>query len=120
MARVLLVDDDVDALAVRKRIFERRGHHVVAAPSPGCAREQFHADHPDSVILDLRLPDVEDGLALIREFRAASPEVNIVVLAGWCADLDGRGESALVDLILSKPVRSEVLLGALRPALKPP
>jgi len=115
MARVLLVDDDVDALEIRKRIFEHSGHHVVAAPGAVCAREKFHADHPDTVILDLRLPRVEDGLALIREFRAESPEVNIVVLAGWCADLEGRGETALVDLILSKPVRSEVLLGAIRP-----
>jgi hypothetical protein len=35
------------------------------------------------------------------------------VVSGWCADLDGRTEGALVDLILSKPVRSEALLGAI-------
>jgi len=114
MARVLLVDDDVDALEIRKRIFECDGHDVVAAPSADRAREQFRAEPPDSVILDLRLPDLEDGCSLIREFRAASPVVKIVVLAGFCADLKGRSESALVDLILSKPVRSEVLLGAVR------
>jgi DNA-binding response OmpR family regulator len=114
MARVLLVDDDVDALEVRKLIFEKDGHHVVAASSADSAREQFLAASPDSVILDLRLPDPEDGLALIREFRAASRQVKIVVLAGWCADLDDRSERALVDVILAKPVRSEVLLGAIR------
>jgi DNA-binding response OmpR family regulator len=114
MARVLLVDDDLDALEIRKLIFEKDGHHVVAASSAARAREQFLAEPPDSVILDLRLPDPEDGLALIREFRAASPELKIVVLAGWCADLDGRSERTLVDVILSKPVRSEVLLSAIR------
>jgi len=114
MARVLLVDDDADALEIRRRIFEYAGHHVNAAPDAGSAREQFHRELPDSVILDLRLPDPEDGLALIREFRAVSQEVKIVVLAGWRADLDGREESALVDQILSKPVRSEVLLGSIR------
>jgi DNA-binding response OmpR family regulator len=114
MARVLLVDDDLDALEIRKLIFEKDGHHVVAASSAASAREHFLADSPDSVILDLRLPDPEDGLALIREFRAASRELKIVVLAGWCADLDGRSERALVDVILAKPVRSEVLLGAIR------
>lgn len=77
------------------------------------AREQFLADPPESVVLDLRLPDAEDGLALIREFRAASPELNIVVLSGWPADIEGRSEAALVDRILAKPVRSEVLLGAI-------
>jgi DNA-binding response OmpR family regulator len=114
MARVLLVDDDLDALEIRKRIFEIEGHHVFMAPSADRAREQFHSETPDSVILDLRLPDPEDGLALIREFRAASREVRIIVLAGWRADLDGRAESELVNVVLSKPVRSEVLLGAVR------
>ena len=114
MSRVLLVDDDPDALSIRKLIFENDGHQVIVATSAGRAREQFQAEPPQSVILDLRLPDAEDGLALIREFRAASPEVKIVVLAGCSADLDGRMESALVDRVLEKPVRSEVLLRAVR------
>jgi DNA-binding response OmpR family regulator len=113
MSRVLLVDDDTAALDLRKRIFEQRGHVVTVANSASSAREQFLARPPESVILDLRLPDAEDGIALIREFRAASPAVKIVVLSGWRADLDGRPEAALVDLILSKPVRSEVLLGSI-------
>jgi DNA-binding response OmpR family regulator len=114
MARVLLVDDDIDALEIRKQIFEHDGHYVVVASRANSAREQFRAEAPDSVILDLRLPDPEDGLALIREFRAASPRLKIVVLAGWRADIDGQREGELVDIVLSKPVRSEVLLGAIR------
>jgi two-component system, repressor protein LuxO len=113
MARVLLVDDDTAALDLRKRIFEHRGHAVTVANSAASAREQFLAQPPESVILDLRLPDAEDGIALIREFRAASPGLKIVVLSGWRADLDVRPEAALVDVILSKPVRSEVLLGSI-------
>jgi DNA-binding response OmpR family regulator len=112
MARVLLVEDDADTLALRTLIFQNHGHDVAAASSAGKASEQFYAQPPDSVILDLRLPDLEDGLALIREFRAASRQVRIVVVAGWPSDLAGRNESSLVDLILAKPVRSEVLLGA--------
>lgn len=113
MSRVLLVDDDADALAIRKLIFENGGHQVFAAPSASLAREQFHAETPDIVILDLRLPDATDGLALIREFRDASLKVKIVVLSGCCTDLDGRIEASMVDLVLSKPVRSEVLLAAI-------
>jgi DNA-binding response OmpR family regulator len=119
MSRVLLVDDDADALSIRNLIFENDGHHVAVVSTADRAREQFNAETPDSVILDLRLPHAEDGFALIREFRTASRELKIVVLSGWCADLDGRAESALVDLILSKPVRSEVLLRAIREATPP-
>jgi two-component system response regulator AtoC len=113
MARVLLVDDDRDALQIRKQIFELHGHLVSSADNAIGAREQFLADPPDNVILDLRLPDVEVGLALVRDFRSASPDVNIVVLAGWPADLDGRQEKELVNQIVSKPARSEVLLNAI-------
>lgn len=114
MTRVLLVDDDVDALELRKRIFERDGYEVSTAASMSGAREQFRRGLPDSVVIDLRLPQPEDGLALIREFRAASPDLKIVVLAGWCADLAGRNESAMVDVVLAKPARSEVLLRAVK------
>ena len=55
------------------------------------------------------------GLRLIRglrEFRAARPQLKIIVLCGNSADIEGREEAAMVDAILTKPVRSEVLLKA--------
>jgi DNA-binding NtrC family response regulator len=113
MSRVLLIDDDAGALEIRKQIFELHGHLVSSADNAIRARQQFLAHSPSNVILDLRLPGVEDGLALIREFRSASPGVNIVVLAGWPADLDGRREKELVNRVVSKPARSEVLLNAI-------
>jgi CheY-like chemotaxis protein len=65
------------------------------------------------VILDLQLPRVQDGLDLIREFRRIAPEVRIIVLSGWTADLDGRAEKEMVDEVLTKPVRSQRLLRSL-------
>jgi len=113
MARVLLVEDNADTLALRKLIFEGHGHAVEAASSAGRARELFQAEPAEAVVMDLRLPDAEDGLALIREFRAQSPQVKIVVVTGRLSDLEGRNESALVDLAIEKPVRTEVLLRAI-------
>lgn len=114
MSRVLLVDDDRDGLEIRKRILESRGHQVVAASEASRARDEFQAAAPEMVILDLRVPEPEQGLALIREFRAASKSFKLIVLCGCPADLDGRPERELVDLILSKPVRSEALLSAVQ------
>lgn len=113
MSRVLLVDDDADELELRKRIFENHGHQVSTATDARTASERFIELAPESAIVDLRLPDVEDGLALIREFRAASAGLKIVVLAGWPADLEGRPERSLINAVLSKPARSEVLLNAI-------
>ena len=112
MATVLLVDDDVEALHLRKLILEGHGHQVRCAQNAASAREQFNPDQV--VVLDLRIPEAEDGLALIREFM----EARIIVLTGAPADLNDREERKLVSAVLTKPARSEALLAAItaRPA----
>ena len=110
MAIILLVDDDPGGLEIRKMLLERDGHRVFTAADVTTARARFHELAPECVILDLRLPSPEDGLALVREFREAAPDLRIVVLAGWSADLEGRPERTLVDEVLAKPVRSERLV----------
>jgi DNA-binding response OmpR family regulator len=112
MARLLLVDDDTVGLGLRKLILEREGHRVSTAADVTAARSLFFDTRPDTVVLDLRLPESEDGLALVREFRAASSDVRIVVLSGWTPDLDGKPEAGMVDELLSKPVRSARLVSA--------
>jgi CheY-like chemotaxis protein len=110
MARVLVVDDDPAGLEIRKLVLEREGHQVTLAGCVAEARAHFRAIAPDTVIMDIRLPLAEDGLTLIREFRALQPGVRIVVLSGCSTDLDRREEAGMVDEILTKPVRSERLL----------
>jgi DNA-binding response OmpR family regulator len=113
MARVLLVDDDAAALDLRKVILEREGHQISVASEPDSARVLFAETQPDCVVLDLRLPEAKDGLGLIREFRAAAPDVRIIVLAGWPLDLEGTPEAQMVNLLLAKPIRTAELVSAL-------
>jgi DNA-binding response OmpR family regulator len=113
MARVLLVDDDAAALDLRKVILDREGHQVSIASEPAAARELFAESRPECVVLDLRLPEAKDGLALIREFREAAPDVRIIVLAGWPLDLEGTPEAQMVNLVLAKPIRTATLVEAL-------
>jgi len=113
MARVLVVDDDAAGIEIRKLVLERAGHQVSTATDVESARVLFRETKPESIILDLRMPELEDGLALIREFRATSPKVRMIVLSGWSSVLADRPEAAMVDEILTKPVRSEQLLHAI-------
>ena len=113
MARVLLVDDDTAALDLRQLILEREGHQVSIASEPHSARALFVETQPECVVLDLRLPEANDGLALIREFRAARPDVRIIVLAGWPLDIEGKSEAQMVNLVLAKPIRTSTLVDAL-------
>ena len=104
--KVLLVDDDTAALEIRRLVLERHGFEVTIASNSGSALAAFHNQQPDVVVLDLRVPAIDDGLALIRAFH----ESKIIILCGNRADLDGREEARLVHSILGKPVRSEELI----------
>ena len=112
MGTLLLVDDDRDGLPIRRLIFERAGFQVFAAATAEEARAVFFGHAPEIVLLDLHLPELEDGCALIRDFRAYAPTVRIVVLSGFAGDFQQRPESHMVDLVLEKPLRSEKLLRA--------
>ena len=113
MSKVLLVDDDAPALELRKLILEREGHDVSIATDPTAARKLFYEAPPDTVVLDLRLPNASDGLSLIRAFRSASPGVRIIALCGWPPDLENTPESQMVDLLLTNPIRTATLISAL-------
>lgn len=113
MARLLLVDDDPAGLDLRKLILERQGHTVAVALNPIEARLSFTETRPDTIVLDLRLPEAADGLALIRDFRAIAPAVRIIVLSGWPLDLEDKPEANLVNQVLVKPVQTQRLLAAI-------
>jgi CheY-like chemotaxis protein len=135
MARVLLVDDDAAALRLRHFVLERAGHQVTSATSPDRAKSLLSAPGQTSVpeavvtqtglaqiiVLDLRLPTLADGLALLRHLRAAQPQLRIIVLSGWTEEFLNTPDAQLADVILSKPTRTERLLEAIAvPGDSPP
>ena len=121
MARVLLIDDDRDQLEVRRLIFEHRGHAVAIAMGSAEAGRVFESHNSDCIVMDLRLPKAEDGLALIRAFHGSpSFAARILVLSGYPADIRGTPEESLVEAVLTKPARSSELLERVERCFKPP
>jgi CheY-like chemotaxis protein len=110
MARVLVVEDDATGLEIRKLILEHAGHQVFAAANAEQAIMHCEAVAPDCALIDLRLPNPEDGLALLRDLRRIRPEMKTIVLCGYPADIEGRPEREWVDEIFCKPVHPEQLL----------
>ncbi len=114
MAKLLLVDDDPDQLEVRALLMERAGHQVSTASRPDAALAACEHCRPEVVLMDLRLPRADDGLALIRQLRRRFPAVAIVVLSGLADSFASFPESKLVNRFFRKPVRSHDLLGAIQ------
>jgi PAS domain S-box-containing protein len=66
--RVLVVEDDEDALTLVATVLKGAGASVRATRSVGEAVRALEAEWPDVLLADLGLPD-EDGCALIRKVR---------------------------------------------------
>ena len=81
MARILVVEDDPIQLEMRRQILEHAGYEVVAAQNASEALERF-AGCP-VVVMDLRIPEPEDGLRLI---QALAGKARIIVLSGGQVD----------------------------------
>jgi CheY-like chemotaxis protein len=115
MCRLLLVDDNVQLLDFYGLVLEQAGHQVRVAETCRRAIALLEETDPEIVIMDLRVPEMEDGLGLIRSLKGhkrlpGKAALKIVVTSGWTADLTGKPEKDSVDCILPKPVRMDVLL----------
>lgn len=114
MPQLLLIDDDAVQLDLRRRVLERVGHSVTTATTPEAALEALGRCAPACILMDLRLPEADDGRALLRELKRRLPEAPVIVLTGMPQDLESAPEAALAGALLRKPVRSEALFAAIR------
>src|SRR2546425_251697 len=71
--RVLVVDDDADARELMRIVLRSSGAEVMSAASAEEAFEQVEQWHPDILVSDIGLPDV-DGYALIQKLRTLEAE----------------------------------------------
>jgi two-component system, OmpR family, KDP operon response regulator KdpE len=117
MTRVLVVDDEptlVRALAINLRA---RAYEVVTAHDGRRALEAAADTHPDVVLLDLGLPDL-DGVEVIRGLRGWT-RIPILVLS---ARQDSRDKVAALDAgaddYVTKPFGMDELLARLRAAVR--
>jgi CheY-like chemotaxis protein len=113
MARILVVDDDTEQLALRRLILRKHGYEVTGAANAVEALRLCGEIEPRCVLMDLRMPTAEDGLALIRDIRQSRPQTDVLVLTGWADDIEGKPERSMVNGVFVKPVKIERLLAAL-------
>jgi two-component system KDP operon response regulator KdpE len=117
MSRVLVVDDDVRILKTLDVNLRVRGYTVDTARSGEDALELVARRHPDAVILDLGLPEM-DGLDVVRRLRGWT-SVPIVVLSGRGTEA---AKVAALDLgaddFVTKPFGIAELFARLRAAVR--
>ena len=115
---ILVVDDEPYLLRVLTMNLRSRGYRTTAATDGTSALDCAATTHPDLLVLDLGLPDL-DGLEVIRRLRARAEALPIIVLS---ARSSSQEKVAALDLgatdYVTKPFDMNELLARLRAALR--
>ena len=109
--RILLVDDNRDAVESTCMLLRHWGHDVEAANDGAGALEAVARDRPDIVLLDIGLPGI-DGYEVARRIRAseAGADTALVAMTGYGQAEDRRRSSeAGFTMHLVKPVEPAAL-----------
>jgi two-component system KDP operon response regulator KdpE len=116
-ARILVFDDEPQLIRVLRTGLKSRGFDVRGASDGESGLETFNEWHPDLVITDLAMPNV-DGLEFCRRLRAIS-QVPIIVLS---AKGEEKTKVEALDIgaddFVTKPFGIDELLARVRASLR--
>jgi two-component system response regulator GlrR len=116
--RVALVDDDPGLLRLLTIRLKSEGFEVAACESASQALQSVKSFHPDVVVTDLRMAQM-DGIGLLRELQKRHPAMPVILLTahGTIPDAVEATKSGAF-AFLTKPVEKEQLLEELEKALR--
>lgn len=115
--KILVVDDEYQITRVLKRSLQAHRYDVRTASDGEAALDLFHDFHPDLIITDLQMPEM-NGIELCREIRKIS-EIPIVVLS-----VKGEEKTKVealdagADDYITKPFGMDELLARVRATLR--
>jgi len=116
MARIMLVDDDVDLVDSNRIMLSAKGHQVLGVHSENEARQELEGFGPDVLILDVMMDHIYSGMDYAKEVHKQFPTLPILMVSGFNDILKEKmeftpGETLLpIVKFLDKPVTAQDLL----------
>jgi DNA-binding response OmpR family regulator len=89
MPRVLIVDDEPDAVEFLRGFLTAKGYEVLAASNGENALRRVKEERPHLILLNVRLPDM-NGLEVLRQVRQIDHEVGVIMVAPVNEEETGR------------------------------
>ena len=115
--RILIVDDEVDTIAILKHLFVNHGFDVAGAVSGRDALAKLPEVNPSLILLDIMMPEM-DGWQTYDNLRTLSNVPVIVVSAVSQTDYIVRALQAGVDDYITKPFNTEEIVARVNNVLR--
>ena len=116
MESVLVVDDNLDNLAVTQILLERDGFDVRLAEDASQAVDTLASFHPRLILMDIQLPGM-DGLELTRQLRSNHSLDDVMIVALSAYAMKGDDEAAIAagcDGYITKPIDTRTFVEEIR------
>jgi signal transduction histidine kinase len=108
--RVLVADDNPDAVEMMRVMLEFKGHDIRIANDGAQAVAVAETFRPSIAFLDIGMPRMDGYEAARRIRQSLGPNVMLVALTGWGQDEDKRlSHDAGFDLHITKPPEPELI-----------
>lgn len=118
---ILLVEDDQDSRGIYRDALVERGHTVVIASQGAEGVHMARRQHPDLILLDIRMP-VMDGYDAIRYLKSDEVTAHIPVwgISAYFPDEEEEnGVLKMFDRIIRKPIAPNELIAEIDSWLRP-
>ncbi|MBI5102626.1 MAG: sigma-54-dependent Fis family transcriptional regulator [Nitrospirae bacterium] len=79
---ILIIEDDESIALGLRAFFEGSGYSVLYSPTGRGGIDIALREVPDTIILDLRLPDVY-GIEVLQEIKKGYPEISVIIMTGY-------------------------------------
>jgi DNA-binding response OmpR family regulator len=114
--RVLVIEDDENALAGIVELLSESGYDVTPAAAYDEAKQLLSAGTYDLLVTDVRLRSY-NGLHLVMKVRQESPETAVVIMTGYDEPLMELEASRYSAQFVRKPIKPKELLEAVKRSL---
>ena len=81
--KLLIIDDEENLTKSLKVSFKVRGFEVASATNSADGLKLVEEFNPDILLLDLHLSEGKTGIDVLRESKAAKPDLKVVILTGF-------------------------------------
>jgi DNA-binding response OmpR family regulator len=118
IAKILLVDDDANALSGLAELLEYKGFEIATAASVPEALKHITSETYDVLLSDLHMPGAGDGLTVVSAMRHANPRAVTLLLTAF-PEMGAATHAILLqaDQILVKPMDLKALVDTIKQRL---